>query len=90
MLTMFTHNQCQLCIDAKEALKLVQQQVPFNFKEVDIRKPGNEAWFEEYKYDIPVIHVNNEFLLWHRVDVAKTVTKLQEIQQMSTDPTDVD
>ncbi|KAJ2548159.1 hypothetical protein EV175_004929 [Coemansia sp. RSA 1933] len=72
---MFTHNKCQLCIDAKEALKLVQQQVPFNFKEVDIRKPGNEAWFEEYKYDVPVIH---------------TITKLQKIQQMSTDPTDVD
>ncbi|KAJ2509878.1 hypothetical protein GGI11_000794 [Coemansia sp. RSA 2049] len=79
-LTMFTHNQCQLCVHAKEALEKVRQQVPFDVKEVDIRSPGNEAWFDEYKHDVPVIHVNNEFLLWHRVDVADTVAKLQKIR----------
>ncbi|KAJ1799544.1 hypothetical protein LPJ59_001755 [Coemansia sp. RSA 2399] len=88
MLTMFTHNRCQLCVHAREALEHVRQQVPFDIEEVDIRKPGNEAWFEEYKYDVPVIHVDNEFLLWHRVDVADTVAKLQKIQQLSTVPDD--
>ncbi|KAJ2863703.1 hypothetical protein GGH94_003430 [Coemansia aciculifera] len=79
VLTMFTHNRCQLCVTAKEALEVVRQRVPFEIKEVDIRQPGNEKWFEEYKFDVPVIHANDEFLLWHRVNVNDTVAKLQEI-----------
>ncbi|KAJ2191828.1 hypothetical protein IW145_006669 [Coemansia sp. RSA 521] len=81
MLTMFTHNRCQLCVDAKEALHHVRKQVPFEITEVDIKKPGNEKWFDEYKYDVPVIHVNDEFLLWHRVNIDDTVQKLLEIQK---------
>ncbi|KAJ2799628.1 hypothetical protein H4R20_004360 [Coemansia guatemalensis] len=80
VLTMFTHSRCQLCVDAKEALAQVRKQVPFEISEVDIRKPGNERWFDEYKYDVPVIHVNDEFLLWHRVNVADTVAKLKAIE----------
>ncbi|KAJ2354829.1 hypothetical protein IWW50_006050 [Coemansia erecta] len=81
MLTMFTHNRCQLCVDAKEALEHVRRQVPFDVTEVDIKKPGNEKWFDEYKFDVPVIHVNDEFLLWHRVNIDDTVQKLKAIQQ---------
>ncbi|KAJ2077964.1 hypothetical protein H4R24_004802 [Coemansia sp. RSA 988] len=66
--------------DAKEALVQVRKQVSFEISEVDIRKPGNEKWFDEYKYDVPVIHANDEFLLWHRVDVAETVAKLKAIE----------
>ncbi|KAJ1895970.1 hypothetical protein LPJ66_004271 [Kickxella alabastrina] len=83
MLTMFTHNRCQLCVNAKEALEQVRQQVPFNITEVDIKKPENSKWFEEYKYDVPVIHANDEFLLWHRVNVEDTVSKLQNILKSS-------
>lgn len=80
MLTMYTHNHCQLCVFAKEALKAVRQEVPFELTEVDIKKTGNERWFEEYKYDVPVIHANGEFLLWHRVDIADTIAKLKKIK----------
>ncbi|KAJ2311335.1 hypothetical protein H4S02_003136 [Coemansia sp. RSA 2611] len=80
MLTMFTHNRCQLCVDAKEALDQVRKQVAFDMTEVDIRKPGNEKWFDEYKFDVPVVHANDEFLLWHRVDIDATVQKLKQLQ----------
>ncbi|KAJ2626737.1 hypothetical protein IW137_005854, partial [Coemansia sp. RSA 1287] len=56
-------------------------QVPFEITEVDIKKPGNEKWFDEYKYDVPVIHANDEFLLWHRVNIDDTVQKLLAIQK---------
>ncbi|KAJ1662027.1 hypothetical protein GGF44_003053 [Coemansia sp. RSA 1694] len=89
VLTMFTHNRCQLCVTAKEALEVVRQRVPFEIKEVDIRQPGNEKWFEEYKFDVPVIHANDEFLLWHRVNVDDTVAKLQEIlKSAAREPSD--
>ncbi|KAJ2303567.1 hypothetical protein IWW55_002861 [Coemansia sp. RSA 2706] len=80
MLTMFTHNRCQLCVDAKEALDQVRKQVSFDMTEVDIRQPGNEKWFDEYKFDVPVVHANDEFLLWHRVDIDATVQKLKQLQ----------
>ncbi|KAJ2031590.1 hypothetical protein GGI01_002972 [Coemansia sp. RSA 376] len=91
VLTMFTHSRCQLCVTAKEALEIVHQRVPFEMKEVDIRQPGNEKWFEEYKFDVPVIHANDEFLLWHRVNVDDTVAKLQEIiKNAAREPSDKD
>ncbi|KAJ2650693.1 hypothetical protein IWW40_002201 [Coemansia sp. RSA 1250] len=79
VLTMFTHSRCQLCVNAKEALEQVRKQVPFEMTEVDIKQRGNEKWFEEYKYDVPVIHANGEFLLWHRVNVSDTISKLQKL-----------
>ncbi|KAJ2001835.1 hypothetical protein GGI04_002681 [Coemansia thaxteri] len=90
VLTMFTHSRCQLCVTAKEALALVHKRVPFEIREVDIRQSGNEKWFEEYKHDVPVIHANNKFLLWHRVNVDETVARLQEILKHppSEDPED--
>ncbi|KAJ2713996.1 hypothetical protein H4R19_001962 [Coemansia spiralis] len=78
---MFTHSRCQLCVDAKAALAQVRAEVPFEISEVDIRQPGNERWFDEYKYDVPVIHANGEFLLWHRVNVPDTVAKLKALQR---------
>ncbi|KAJ2455716.1 hypothetical protein EV183_000563 [Coemansia sp. RSA 2336] len=85
VLTMFTHNRCQLCVDAKEALEQVRKQVPFEMTEVDIRQRGNEKWFEEYKYDVPVIHANGEFLLWHRVNISDTISKLQKLASNKED-----
>ncbi|KAJ2762254.1 hypothetical protein IWQ56_005084, partial [Coemansia nantahalensis] len=79
VLTMFTHSRCQLCVDARAALAQVRAEVPFEISEVDIRRPGNERWFDEYKYDVPVVHANGEFLLWHRVDVPATIAKLKAL-----------
>ncbi|KAJ2785165.1 hypothetical protein GGI15_002025 [Coemansia interrupta] len=85
MLTMFTHNRCQLCVNAKEALEQVRQRVSFEITEVDIKKPENRRWFDEYKHDVPVIHANDEFLLWHRVNIDDTVAKLQAILDKQKD-----
>ena len=39
----------------------------FNYEEVDITHPGNEVWFDLYKYDIPVLHINNVEVMRHYV-----------------------
>ena len=38
---------------------------------VDITAPGNERWFERYKYDIPVLHLNGRFLAKHRLQLVQ-------------------
>jgi len=39
------------------------EQVPFtHFRvQVDITDPGNEKWWDKYKYDIPVLHVQGRY-----------------------------
>jgi hypothetical protein len=36
-------------------------------KEVDITLPENKTWFDKYKYDIPVFHLEGEYLMRHKV-----------------------
>ena len=40
----------------------------FCLEEVDITQKGNEMWFEKYRYEIPVFHLNGSFLMKHRVN----------------------
>ncbi|CAG8485399.1 2868_t:CDS:2 [Paraglomus brasilianum] len=78
LLTLFTSKNCSLCEEAKIVLERVRHKIPFELEQKDIRAPGNEKWFEEYKYDIPVLHLNGSFLLEHRINeetLEKTLTK---------------
>lgn len=53
-------------------------------EEVDITEEGNEAWFEKYRYEIPVFHLNGSFLMKHRVNeelLEKELTKYEHKQE---------
>jgi len=56
---------CSLCDDAKEVI--FKHASKFIYEEVDITAAGNEVFFELYKHDIPVVHVNNVEVMRHRV-----------------------
>ncbi|XP_078391116.1 glutaredoxin-like protein C5orf63 homolog [Cetorhinus maximus] len=83
VLTLFTKDACTLCDEAKEALEPYRHR--FVLQEVDITVPENSVWFERYKYDIPVFHLNGQFLMMHKVNfkiLEKRLTKLeQELKQ---------
>lgn len=53
----------------------------FILQEVDITLPENSAWYERYKFDIPVFHLNGQFLMMHRVDIPKLEKQLQKLEQ---------
>lgn len=81
ILTLYTKNPCPLCDE------LVQELAPFmhrlHLEKVDITKPENRKYFKQYRYDIPVLHINGEFLCMHRftrLDAEKLDSKLCEIQ----------
>ncbi|RIA87753.1 thioredoxin-like protein [Glomus cerebriforme] len=81
ILTLFTSKSCSLCVDAKHAIKQVQKRVPFDFEQKDIKAPENSNWFEKYKYDIPVLHLNNQFIFKHRIEqneLEETLRKFKE------------
>ncbi|ERE84558.1 putative glutaredoxin-like protein C5orf63 like protein [Cricetulus griseus] len=75
VLTLFTKDPCPLCDEAKEVLK------PYKDREVDITLPENSTWYERYKFDIPVFHLNGQFLMMHRVNISKLEKQLLKLEQ---------
>ncbi|KAG5834121.1 glutaredoxin-like protein C5orf63 homolog isoform X2 [Anguilla anguilla] len=78
VLTLFTKDPCPLCDEAKEVLEPYKQR--FVLQEVDITRPENSVWYDRYKYDIPVFHLNGQFLMMHRVNIAVLEKRLARIE----------
>ncbi len=47
-------------------------------KEIDITLAENKTWFDKYKYDIPVFHLEGEYLMRHKVHCGLLQKKLDE------------
>ncbi|XP_008066045.1 glutaredoxin-like protein C5orf63 homolog [Carlito syrichta] len=82
VLTLFTKDSCPLCDEAKEILESYKNR--FILQEVDITLPENSAWYERYQFDIPVFHLNGQFLMMHRVNTTKLEKQLLKLEQQST------
>lgn len=54
-ITLFTRENCGLCVQAKSVLSDVWDKRPFDYKEVDIVKPEAQAWKDLYDFDVPVV-----------------------------------
>ncbi|XP_010156486.1 PREDICTED: glutaredoxin-like protein C5orf63 homolog [Eurypyga helias] len=78
VLTLFTKKPCPLCDEAKELLEPYKRR--FILQEVDITLPENTAWYDKYKYDIPVFHLNGKFLMKHQVDIQKFEDQLRKLE----------
>lgn len=67
-ISFFTKDDCSLCRAALYVVERVRNRIPFELEIIDIAATGNEAWFDAYKHDIPVIHINGVEHCRHRVD----------------------
>jgi glutaredoxin len=65
--TFFTKSDCSLCRSALYVIERVRTQTPFELTCVDISAPGNEKWFDAYKNDIPVVHLNGREVFRHQL-----------------------
>ncbi|XP_019372399.1 PREDICTED: glutaredoxin-like protein C5orf63 homolog [Gavialis gangeticus] len=83
VLTLFTKKPCPLCDEAKEVLEPYKNRLIL--QEVDITLPDNVAWYDKYKYDIPVFHLNGQFLMKHRVDIQKFENQLAKLELQNDD-----
>ncbi|XP_007890735.1 glutaredoxin-like protein C5orf63 homolog [Callorhinchus milii] len=80
VLTLFTKDPCPLCEEAKETLE--PYKCRFVLQEVDISLPENSVWFDRYKCDIPVFHLNGQFLMMHRVNFKILEQRLAKLEQL--------
>eukprot|EP00741_Cyanophora_paradoxa_P020843 tig00021314_g20121.t1 len=77
-ITLFTSKTCSLCDAVKFVIGKTRQRVPFAYEEVYIDKPENARFFNEYRYDIPVIHLDGSEIARHRLDEAKLLSALEK------------
>ena len=54
-ITLFTRDNCGLCVRAKSALSHVWDSRPFVYHEIDIIKPEFQGWRDCYDMDVPVV-----------------------------------
>ncbi|KAK2509989.1 hypothetical protein MC885_010688 [Smutsia gigantea] len=70
---------------SKTTLPVLTLFTKFVLQEVDITLPENSAWYERYKFDIPVFHLNGQFLMMHRVNISKLESHLQKHEQQGAE-----
>ena len=75
---LFTKDGCTLCDVAKDVLAMAAAQRPHTLEKVDITDPENSAWWDKYKYDIPVLHVGDAYWTKHRVTLDEVEAALAE------------
>ena len=64
---LFTKAGCTLCDVAKDVLASAAAAQPHTLEAVDITDPEHAAWYDKYKYDIPVLHVDGKYWAKHRI-----------------------
>jgi glutaredoxin len=74
--TFYTKAGCPLCDEARDLLDEIASTTPYELTEIDIRR--DLALFEQYRYRIPVIIVNNERSVEGRIEYADLYDLLTE------------
>lgn len=62
----YTKAGCHLCDDARDLLEDLAADIPFELTEIDIR--SDLSIFEQYRYRIPVIIINDQTIVEGRID----------------------
>ncbi|KAI7901678.1 uncharacterized protein BX663DRAFT_513653 [Cokeromyces recurvatus] len=78
-LTLFSSSTCSLCNTAKQAILNVQKKKPFALKVLDIHNKEEcpKEFSDKYMFDIPVVHLNDQFLMQHRVSEDSLLNAIQ-------------
>lgn len=72
----YTKENCLLCDDAYDLLKVIQEIEPFNIEVRDIYE--DDDLLEEFQLIIPVIKLGNEVLFGDSINFNDILTKLKE------------
>ena len=65
--TLFTKEGCTLCDKVKDVLVDLRESHDHSLSQIDITDEAHSEWFDKYKYDIPVLHLNSKYWTKHRL-----------------------
>nr|XP_031846898.1 acetyl-CoA acetyltransferase B, mitochondrial isoform X1 [Nomia melanderi] len=78
LLTLYTKKPCPLCDVLKDELR-TNYSGRYHLQEVDITMPGNERFLKLYKYEIPVLFLEGQFLCKHRLNSELLERRLKDL-----------
>ena len=73
--TFYTKAGCHLCEEAREMLDEIAAEIAFNLTEIDIR--SDMHLFEQYRYRIPVVIVNETHIVEGRIEYNELLNAFQ-------------
>ena len=74
---LYTGPECHLCDDARDVLKAVHAEIPFDMEEVDIT--GDDAVHRRYLERIPVVEIDGEEAFELFVDATELRRRLARV-----------
>ncbi|XP_043266663.1 acetyl-CoA acetyltransferase, mitochondrial isoform X2 [Venturia canescens] len=79
-ITLFTKNPCPLCDVLKDELE-THFSSRYQLEQIDISAQGNESFYKLYRYDIPVLFLEGQYLCKHRLDTQLLEKRLKELSE---------
>ena len=70
LVCLFTKEGCTLCDKVKDVLAASRGRNPHSLYQIDITDKEHRDWFDKYKYDIPVLHLNGNYWTKHRLSTG--------------------
>ena len=64
-----------------QVLASLRSEHPHSLEAVDITDDEHEMWFSKYKYDIPVLHIDDQYWTKHRLEEDEARAGLQKAIQ---------
>jgi len=59
----------------------LKTELPHSLEAIDITDEEHGMWFSKYKYDIPVLHINNQYWIKHRLEEDEARGGLQQAME---------
>ena len=81
LVTLFTKEGCTLCDKVKDLLTDLRTDHPHSLQLQDITDDAAQDWFDRYKYDIPVLHLNGSYWIKHRLTAEQAVEGLSACRE---------
>ena len=74
---LYTKEGCTLCDKVSDTLKAVRDTHPHSLQAVDITDDDKTEWWDRYKWDIPVLHINGLYWTKHRLTSDEAIQALE-------------
>lgn len=81
ILTLFTHDQCLLCLELVDELES-KFGGRFILEKIDITHKTNVKFLKLYRNDIPVLFLNGQFLCMHRLNSDVLHARLKSLEEI--------
>ena len=81
LVRLFTKPGCTLCDDARAVLEAARATSPHTLEAIDIGDAENRVWWDKYKYDIPVLHIDDQYWAKHRISLEASCEALRQASE---------